>query len=69
MIVSNQTNGYYVVNGNIITNKLQAIIEATKSQTNFQWVFFDDVFINAITKLDVSLQVFPPNSLARFPIP
>ena len=59
MIVSNQTNGYYVVNGNIITNKLQAIIEATKSQTNFQWVFFDDVFINAITKFnkyDISLK-------------
>jgi len=40
-------NGYYVVNEVSIKNKLQAILEASRTKTTVQWNFFDDIFANA----------------------
>jgi hypothetical protein len=37
-------NGNYSVNGDVLNNKLQALIEASKYKTNVQWKFFDEVF-------------------------
>jgi hypothetical protein len=54
-------NGYYIVNGLPIKNKLQAILEASKTNTNVQWNFFDDFFDKAVgsfNKHDVPLKEF-----------
>ena len=40
-------NGHYVVNGTSTDNKLQAILEASKTKNTVQWNFFDDVFAKA----------------------
>jgi hypothetical protein len=37
-------NGHYVVNGVVIANKLRAILEASRTKTSLQWVFFDEIF-------------------------
>jgi hypothetical protein len=47
MILTSKINGHYIVNGNIINNKLQAIIEASKTNSYLQWKYFDDVFSTA----------------------
>lgn len=36
--------GHYIVNGNIFTNKLSAILEAQKTNADISWHFYDDVF-------------------------
>jgi hypothetical protein len=54
-------NGYYIVNGLPIKNKLQAILEASKTDTNIQWNFFDDFFdkaANSFNKHDTPLKEF-----------
>ena len=59
MIVTNKINGYYIVNGQHITNKLHAILEASKTKSELEWVFYDDVFAKAtetFNKHDVSLK-------------
>lgn len=43
----NNINGYYVVDGQPISNKLSAILTASKKKTNLQWVFFDEIFSTA----------------------
>jgi len=58
-------NGYYIVNGLPIKNKLQAILEASKTKTIIQWNFFDDIFANAsssFNKHDVQLKELYRNS-------
>lgn len=47
MIVNNKINGHYVVNGNIIHNKLQAILEASKTKADLHWNFYDEIFATA----------------------
>lgn len=37
-------NGYYLVDGEMIENKVQAIIAASKKGSSIQWCFYDDVF-------------------------
>jgi len=52
-------NGYYIVNGLPIKNKLQAIFEASRTKTNVQWNYFDDIFVEAtknFNKHDVPLK-------------
>lgn len=59
MILNNKINGYYIVKGSKITNKLQAMIEASKTQSNLEWNFYDDVFATANTHFntnDISLK-------------
>lgn len=41
------SNGYYLVNNKPIDNKLHAIMEASRTKTDMQWVFFDDTFAAA----------------------
>jgi hypothetical protein len=52
MILSNKTNGHYIVNGVSISNKLQAILEASKTKSEIHWNFYDDVFATASTKFN-----------------
>jgi len=59
MILTNRSNGYYIVNNTTIYNKLQAILEASKTKTVLQWVFFDEIFsaaTSSFNKHDVPLK-------------
>ena len=52
MILSNKTNGHYIVNGVSTGNKLQAILEASKTKSELSWNFYDDVFSAASIKFN-----------------
>ena len=52
MILSNKTNGYYIVNGVSTGNKLQAILEASKTKSELRWNFYDDIFSAASSKFN-----------------
>ena len=36
--------GFYIVNGKRFSNKLDAVLEAQKTNANVEWCFFDDIF-------------------------
>jgi len=52
MILSNKTNGHYIVNGVSTGNKLQAILEASKTKSELCWNFYDDIFSAASSKFN-----------------
>lgn len=43
----NQLNGYYVVNNEIITSKVYAMLKATETNSELTWNYFDDIFDKA----------------------
>jgi hypothetical protein len=45
-------NGNYIVNGTPIKNKLQALLEASKTTAKVQWTFFDEIFESATKKFN-----------------
>ena len=53
----NSLNGYYLVNNQIITNKVYAMIEATRTKSEITWNYFDDVYsqasISSMTDVDL----------------
>jgi hypothetical protein len=57
MILSNTINGHYVVNGVSITNKLQAILDASKTKSELHWNFYDDVFATASTSFNNNISL------------
>jgi hypothetical protein len=59
MLITSKSNGHYLVNDNIVYNKLQAILDASRNKTDIQWVFYDEIFANAsrtFNKHDVPLK-------------
>jgi hypothetical protein len=59
MLITSKSNGHYIVNGNIVYNKLQAMLDASKNNTDVHWVFFDEIFDTAtrsFNKHDFSLK-------------
>jgi hypothetical protein len=52
--------GHYTVNGIIFPNKIQAILEAQKTNADINWYFFDDTF----NKVDWTIE--PSTSLETF---
>ena len=56
----NQLNGYYVVNGEIITSKVYALLKASETKAPLSWNYFDAIFdkANSTFKLhDVPLEL------------
>lgn len=48
MNTSDYVNGYYLVDNQIIKNKLVALVEATKRNTNVIWYYYDQIYIDAV---------------------
>lgn len=49
----NQLNGYYVVNNEIITSKVYAMLKATETKSELTWNYFDDIFDRANTNFNL----------------
>lgn len=49
----NQLNGHYVVNNEVITSKIYAMLKATDTKSDLTWHYFDDVFDQANTNFSL----------------
>lgn len=49
-------NGFYIVDGEIIENKIYAILRASEKKSHVQWHFYDDVFSKTKPNLTASLE-------------
>jgi len=47
MLSHNSINGFYKVDGKIIYNKLNAILEASQKNSHLEFIYFDEIFQNA----------------------
>lgn len=56
--MKNKVNGYYIVDNEIVYNKLEALILASKKNTDVKWWYFDEIFdsVNKITITGCSLE-------------
>ena len=52
MITTNNLNGYYLVDGEIIENKMYAILKASEKNTTATWCYYDKIYEDAIKKFD-----------------
>jgi hypothetical protein len=59
MITTNNLNGYYLVDGEIIENKMYAILKASEKNTTATWCYYDKIYEDAIKKFG-ALKILEP---------
>ena len=59
---SNNLNGYYLVDEEIIENKLYAILKASEKKTTATWCYYDKIYEDAVRKFDILKIVEPLTS-------
>lgn len=59
MIITNNLNGYYLVDGEIIENKMYAILKASEKNTTATWCYYDKIYEDAIKKFG-ALKILEP---------